>query len=687
MLTARTFCSFIKIHVSLTAFIPFFSAAYTADYAQKTKELYLQSFGIPQATVNVLVSSPSFDTPSDFMRYLWQQPARYPTMNDNDTRYAALSASKSPLYPDSTIDLHLCQKMGLVAGTEAASATSHLASYLSSTNTTQNQRTSILHTTSGMFSLISTLSQPHTNITELKKKQHIIKTCANDNRLYSRLTKLLKKAGSEEKHVLAYYSDRDPALMYMKSIEKYYLWQLPIINALNASLLGLEGSARFFYAQKLLATTLGTFFFAWMSQSFWDEKVVPGFKTHISDPLQNYIPAFAQHGLTWAASLKDKSWYRAGSWSWRLGSASLNFASELAICKFNQNILNCVQEHLIGIHNYIDMAKKLYTHLHNNPEISSHYYRFMCELETLVSPTSKHSEEFYELLTLLDTDTFQEEPSFWSRVGRVLRAHLIMSKPAIQAELTRIINAVGELDTYIALASKIKTTAGKDVRYSFAEFDITSQCPYIKATGLWNPFIDENKTVTNTIELGGSQPRNIILSGPNTGGKSTLSKGVLLNIILAQTYGITAAQTLQFTPFDNLDCFMNITDNTAAGVSGLLAEVNRGKEIIQKVKGCKKFSFLLLDEIFIATSPEQAEQLAIKFISALSSNPHCLFIDAAHFDGIVRFAEQSPHCKNYYMGAITDTNGAILKYTHKLIEGVSHIKNATQVAQEIFTFA
>jgi len=340
-----------------------------------------------------------------------------------------------------------------------------------------------------------------------------------------------------------------------------------------------------------------------------------------------------------------------------------------------------LQGYLMNIAAYFNDAKKLYTIAHNNPALANNL-SLLPVLRSLAFPNSQYSAEFNELIALLDTNTFNGDPSIFSINGRTMRAHALLMKDSVKRDCIDIINAIGEIDSYVAVAKKIQLTQHAQARYCLVEFDTKSSDPYLKAENLWNPFVNEKNAVTNTIEMGGANPRNIVLDGPHTGGKSTIARAVLLNAILAQTFGIAAASTMTLTPFNNIDCYLNITDDTAGGISGLKAETNRAYEITEKLRQTNGFSLILLDEIFTKTSPDQAEELAIELLSTLSKLPHCIFINVAHFEGIIEHAQQLISCRNCHIEAITDDQGTVLKYTYKLAEGRSFIKNAKQIARE-----
>jgi DNA mismatch repair protein MutS len=99
--------------------------------------------------------------------------------------------------------------------------------------------------------------------------------------------------------------------------------------------------------------------------------------------------------------------------------------------------------------------------------------------------------------------------------------------------------------------------------------------------------------------------RNIILIGPNAGGKSTVLTGVTVSLLLSQTFGIAPAQAAVMTPFDKINTSIDITDNIAAGKSLFLAEVNRAQKHIDLLSKLRQdeFSFTTFDEPFGGTNP------------------------------------------------------------------------------------
>ena len=74
---------------------------------------------------------------------------------------------------------------------------------------------------------------------------------------------------------------------------------------------------------------------------------------------------------------------------------------------------------------------------------------------------------------------------------------------------------------------------------------------------MWNPIIGKQDSVKNSIEIGNNNPNNIILTGPNAGGKTTFIKSVCLQILLSQTLTLNSCESMKFTPFSLIGSHMN----------------------------------------------------------------------------------------------------------------------------------
>lgn len=302
-------------------------------------------------------------------------------------------------------------------------------------------------------------------------------------------------------------------------------------------------------------------------------------------------------------------------------------------------------------------------------------------MDTLFDGSSAHySQDFKDLIALLQTNTFKGNPSFFSLAGRVLSAHTLMSRT--KGELFGALELFGEMDACLSAAKLYKKFAGQRVHYCFVDF-VERDKPYIAMKEFWNPIVDPRVVVTNDIELGApGKARTMIVTGANTGGKSTILKGMMINLLFAQAFGIAPANSFTMTPFVYLGSSLNINDDTAAGYSLYQAEVNRAKMLMQAARALNgnQFGFLVIDELFRGTSPEQAEKGTYDCAKEFLTYDNAMVVLATHFSKLTTALEKESNglCKNYKIEVRKDAHGNLIR-PFKLEEGV----NSTHIAGDI----
>ena len=79
----------------------------------------------------------------------------------------------------------------------------------------------------------------------------------------------------------------------------------------------------------------------------------------------------------------------------------------------------------------------------------------------------------------------------------------------------------------------------------------------VKFRDCYYPLI-EGSIVKNNIDLS----KNLIITGPNAAGKTTMLKTALLNILLTQQIGFGFYKTATIAPFDFIHCYVNIPDTS-----------------------------------------------------------------------------------------------------------------------------
>ncbi len=284
-----------------------------------------------------------------------------------------------------------------------------------------------------------------------------------------------------------------------------------------------------------------------------------------------------------------------------------------------------------------------------------------------ISHLKQDDRKAKKFLNLLNKKTFKGKPSVLSFQGRVLASYKQMYE--VKDNLINQLKAVGELDAYLSIAKLYKKHAtNENTRYCFVNY-LEQENPYFEIKDFWHPELDPNNVVTNDVELGKDNNRNIILTGPNAGGKSTILKAITTNLILAQSFGIAPAKKLTITPFALINTYLNITD-TIGKESLFQAEMNRSKELIDRIKNLKpgEFSFIIMDEVFTGTNPKEGAAGAYGILKYLSKFGHHLSINATHFVEQLSRLEKDTNgiFKNKKVFVNRDENGKIsCPYTWK----------------------
>jgi hypothetical protein len=195
-------------------------------------------------------------------------------------------------------------------------------------------------------------------------------------------------------------------------------------------------------------------------------------------------------------------------------------------------------------------------------------------------------------------------------------------------------------------------------------------------------FINDPNIVKNDCNLN----KNLIITGPNASGKTTILKTCLTNILLSQQFGYGCYDSLSFVPYNHIHCYLNIPD-TSGRDSLFQAEARRGKEIIDSIKSFSEDNhFCIFDELYSGTNPEEAVTSGTAFMNYLfkKSNVTCLL--TTHYLQLCKNLESSKQSINMSMQTkINDENEHLNKitYTYKLVQGISTVKGGLQILQNM----
>jgi DNA mismatch repair protein MutS len=292
-----------------------------------------------------------------------------------------------------------------------------------------------------------------------------------------------------------------------------------------------------------------------------------------------------------------------------------------------------------------------------------------------------------QLVKTLQTKTFAGSPSIFSQRGRVLAAFKTMF--TCKDHFIASMKAIGQLDAYVSIAKLYKAHANnKNGRYCFVDYEEAKTTPHIKANNFWMPMLNPAAVVTNSIELGGEHIRDVILTGPNAGGKSTNLKALIECIIFAQTICIAPAQTFSCSPFTIIRSYMNIADTTGSA-SLYQAEMRRIKSLLQAIKSLPQgqFSIVIMDEVFTGTRYQAAVEGARLVIEDILKINSCICIFATHYDPLTALEQKYPNIiGNYKVNSVTLPNGKIA-FPYTLEPGISDQSIGLELLEQEGVFA
>jgi len=196
------------------------------------------------------------------------------------------------------------------------------------------------------------------------------------------------------------------------------------------------------------------------------------------------------------------------------------------------------------------------------------------------------------------------------------------------------------------LSSLLKTIYAVDVIYSinnlFLEKDWSVVSYNNVETKFWdakNPILSDTQ-ISNPVSLG----RNIIVTGPNAGGKTTYVKTILSNVILGQTIGIAYSIKSQMILYDTVNSFMRVSDVLGnrsyfeAEAEYCLNMINKAKEI----NANNKSALFLMDEPMHSTPPIEGMATAYAVIEYLSKLQGITLIITTHFHRLIKLEEIYP---------------------------------------------
>jgi DNA mismatch repair protein MutS2 len=185
----------------------------------------------------------------------------------------------------------------------------------------------------------------------------------------------------------------------------------------------------------------------------------------------------------------------------------------------------------------------------------------------------------------------------------------------------------------------------------------------------------ENRAIVPmTLALGG-QERLLVISGPNTGGKTVALKTTGIAALSAQSGIPVAAQRAVLPLFDRVLVDIGDEQSIAADLSTFSSHTLNLKAMLD---AATPDSLVLVDEMGTGTAPEEGAALAVALLDEFHAK-NCIVLATTHHDRLKAYASTTPGVVN----AAVEFDEINLRPTYRLMVGVPGGSSGIAIAQRL----
>lgn len=190
-----------------------------------------------------------------------------------------------------------------------------------------------------------------------------------------------------------------------------------------------------------------------------------------------------------------------------------------------------------------------------------------------------------------------------------------------------------------------------------------------------HPLLNQQNIVPLNFELGQNY-NGIVITGPNTGGKTVTLKTVgLLSLMVQSGLHVPADTQSEFTMNNTILCDIGDNQSISENLSTFSSHINN---IIDILNNSDSESLILLDELGSGTDPNEGMGIAISILDELIQK-NCLFVATTHYPEVKEYAKNTPKLINARMAFDRES----LKPLYNLIIGEAGESCALYIAQKL----
>lgn len=273
------------------------------------------------------------------------------------------------------------------------------------------------------------------------------------------------------------------------------------------------------------------------------------------------------------------------------------------------------------------------------------------------------------------------EPMFVVDLNNDLKKLEIDEEKEIERILSEFSNRI--LEILPELLSNLDIIANIDFIFARGKlaYNMEASKPLINDKGIINlklarhPLIDKDKVVPIDISLGGNF-NTLVITGPNTGGKTVTLKTVGLLTLMTQ-FGlmIPCFDNSEVAIFTELFADIGYEQSIEQSLSTFSSHM---KNIIEIIDNAKENCLVLFDELGSGTDPEEGSGLSISILNYFLEK-NIRTIATTHYSQLKMYAMSTENVQN----AAMEFDVEKLEPTYKLIIGVSGKSNAFEISKKL----
>ena len=265
-----------------------------------------------------------------------------------------------------------------------------------------------------------------------------------------------------------------------------------------------------------------------------------------------------------------------------------------------------------------------------------------------------------------------EEEQEVNRILAKLSGHVAEQEPAIH----QTVEALAELDLAFAKAQYAEAIEAHapalvpDQRSGQGRLDAT-----LRLIGARHPLLDPHTVVPIDVVLD-EETQVLVITGPNTGGKTVSLKTVGLLTVMAQAgLHLPAESGSAISPFDNVYADIGDEQSIEQSLSTFSAHLTNITSFLDQADD---HSLVLLDELGAGTDPAEGAALARALLDHFRRRGAMTFV-ATHYPELKSYAQLTPGVHN----ASVEFDPETLSPTFKLTIGLPGRSNAFAIAQRL----